>query len=47
MVDGSRKNKVNNPSHPSRTYSKRLRDVVTSSIYPVTVPLSPFCQCLV
>ena len=28
MVNGSRKNKVNNPSHPSRTYGKRLRDAV-------------------
>lgn len=27
--------------------SKRLRDAVTSSICPVTVPLAPFCQCLV
>lgn len=31
MVNGSRKNKVNNPSHPSRTYMdlcKRLRDSI-------------------
>ena len=47
MVKGSRKNKANNPSHPSPLFGKRLRDAVTSSICPVTVPLAPFCQCLV
>ena len=44
MVNGSRKNKVNNPSHPSRTYMASILDLYVQyawHISPVNKVLIP------